>query len=354
MPKKLMVTISGTSSLTHDSELAEQIVCCPSCQTLFEVQGSFFAGGRKPRFHCTVCSSIFIPHAEEGSVTLTENSDETDGIPHYASAQGSSTSSETPSYRTNSKDIPEEPLTEDLAPYEVPRSLESTYQAERPFEEDKNEDDDETFSGRDIKSLGGRLLSVRDAKQTSLTKTNRLRGRLTAQKMSSKHQLRLPLLFCFCMVTTLAFLTSVLTLSSTIAGAIDPLLFSKGWSVPPVGVVIEDTIFKKIAMKDGKTATVIAGVVANRTRNSFQEVSVQGLSFDTTGALISSGIALTGSKLTEADTESLLPHQLETLANKKGAQLKPGERKKFIVALRDTNEIETDSSYYSARIYLVR
>jgi hypothetical protein len=368
-----MVSARSVSVSEPEEQVNELTISCPSCGTSFQIQDPLFSGNRSPRFHCTVCDCIFIPNASEGN-----SEDEVEGVEGSALRSPYSTST-AQRYRPGSlradgrsNDRPvnvnsdnnktDNNRTDSLAPYEFPKGYPASRISSRPHE--TAEDDGEEISGKDIRSVGGRLFTIRKAEEPyALIGRPELRGRLTVNQTPLVRALRPFLIMFFCLTLLLALTTSLLTLNGDVGRVLEPILFRKGLTVPPAGLMIEDTHFRLLRLESGDDMVIISGKVANRTDRPFSMVQVEGLSFDAAGTLVGQGIALAGSELTAAQMKTLSPETVERLQLTPGSladSLEPGAKLPFTVSLGVTEEGEgfglspKASAYYSARVYVVQ
>lgn len=330
-----MATNGATNGLSHGPDKPRNsIVQCPSCQTKFAVDSSMLEGQQLPRFHCSRCDHVF----EMDISTEEERKPVTPVKPQSAEIRP-------------------------LKSIELPKKIEHEIQVkaphENPFSEEK---EDEEADAKQMEFGFARSDELLDATSEPRQAYEYREGQSfsddeprSTRTLEAKNALLVFAVPLFVFLVALVWAGFALKADSSLSFNLSKGLFSGSFNVPPSGLFIKRSRFKKLALSNGEVAYVASGVVQNNSDQILKDVIIEGLVFDEAGNLISKARGSIASGLEDARIRSLTADTIQNLQRAPSSsryELKAGTEQPFVVALFGP-ELEK-GKYYSARIYSVR
>lgn len=396
------------------------IVQCPACQTKFSVPSSLLHGVDTPRFHCSRCDYIFALEADAGrsvekpigtlgedSLFETNNSKtETTKQPIKPSsfAPKPSPTADTDRITKDSWSLLGEESPEDLTPLKSVANSEAASAADAlpdDFFESNNQqfiDNDpnqiefkfppaprrrEIQTGAEEESNGyknGRSSQFSaepfDADLLKTSYRSELSGPERANQLDLESQppplirrispWKGSLYLIAPMVVALVFLAIYAYSFRASAGQNTAELISSNLpQVAPARLFIDQLTYRVESLSSGESVPVLSGKITNNTDQTFREIIVEGLAFDSLGRNIARTKTQAASSLAKTRIKSLSLEMIEDIQKRKAPQrfeLRPGAEQEFSVALffgeSSANKLIGSPIsriyYYSARIYSVR
>ena len=125
--------------------------------------------------------------------------------------------------------------------------------------------------------------------------------------------------------------------------------------VPPSGLYIADSSYKKVFLDSGEEVGIISGTLRNETSESFHAVQLEGQLFNTEGRVVKRAMANAASNLGQTRIRSLSPQMISSLQSARTPRrfsLPHGEEQDFTIALLG-DELKK-AAYFSVRVYSVK
>lgn len=360
------------SAKVSDLEQTHSIIQCPQCQTKFAVEKTSIQHLDAPRFHCSRCDSVF---AFECKPKLPKHSIADSALEQPATQPlGSALQKES----ENAEQVAESGLndseqitvrTRGLAPeadWELPKSLAISSSSQRQTNPHVKSTTTEAtqmgfnFGGPTQSTVGNAALQhnqhlndpdLKRFEATPFPSEAQLSPRTGLSRWSSFAYIAAPLLFFVSGVLgASAYLNQNANQGEELVLSISPNLPQ----IPPVEVSIEETGFRRAALDSGEVVYLVSGTLINNSDETFKDVQLEGLGFDSRGGLVSRTKIDAGATLAKTRIRSLSLGMIEELQSgkiKSKQELKPGQSQEFTFALLDGKpEL---ASYFSARVYSV-
>jgi len=122
--------------------------------------------------------------------------------------------------------------------------------------------------------------------------------------------------------------------------------------LPPPELLISDLKISPVILNSGEIIQIISGVLQNGTNQTYKNIELEGLVFNSEGAILYSRRLKAGNSFLNQNLESLTPEIIEEYQNKNNTakfEVAPISSKEFSLALVSDNL--SDASFFSARIY---
>jgi predicted Zn finger-like uncharacterized protein len=128
--------------------------------------------------------------------------------------------------------------------------------------------------------------------------------------------------------------------------------------LPPDGLHIESTSFRKMTLDSGDTVYLITGQIRNESQHTYKNVQVEGQIFSTKGMLLGNTRTNAASTLASTRIRSLTTSMIREIQTNRPTprfQLTPGESHEFVVALlpQQLTPEWQNAAFFSARIHSV-
>lgn len=342
------------------------LIQCPNCQTKFALAAEKIKEVLTPKFHCSRCDHIF---GLEDSNAVMPASNDRNGK-HSEEAPKMTTSPTPPTFK--SLEIPKNLGGEFVS--HAPHEIDHDYLSSAPLQMEFN------LPG-ETRSSPSALPEVSDFKESefsyessnmafSRAAPSQARMRLEYDSMENDELLITPapatpwrsfailctpvFLFLALLIWGSMYLRSHLTETMQLTKTLLP---NAPKPVPP-GLYIKQANFKKVVLSNGEAVHLITGRITNSSDIALQDVEVEGLIFDESGAVLQRTRSSTASALADTKVRSLNREMIRDLQRSKGSkgskqfELAPGDEAPFTLALLGENA--ADARQYSARIFWVR
>jgi predicted Zn finger-like uncharacterized protein len=358
------------SAKVSDLEHTHSIIQCPQCQTKFAVEKTSIQHLDAPRFHCSRCDSVFAfdakPKLPKHSIAES-NPEQTTAAKFEPNEQAAKISTEEGAHSSFTEASETIVRSRGLAPetdWELPRSLAISTSAQRQANPHVPSPTTEAtqigFNFGGASAVGNAALQqdrhsndpdLKRFEATPFPTEAQLRPRTGLSRWTSFAYLAAPLLFFVSGVLgTSAYLNQNASQGENLVLSISPNLPQ----IPPVEVSIEETGFRRAALDSGEVVYLVSGTLINNSEETFKDVQLEGLGFDSRGGLVSRTKIDAGATLAKTRIRSLSISMIEELQSGKirsKQELKPGQSQEFTFALLDGKpEL---ASYFSARVYSV-
>ena len=395
MSKALRKISQGTESSNESRKRDLLLIQCPACLARFALPASSLDGLEFPRFHCSRCDHVFgkeeapLKFQSDAGEEIFEEEEEAE----EAQAEEQVSDEDEEQEETESESyVDEEPVDEIDEPWpntpaprleprsralEIPASINPHSSLGAPHE---------SVVERNVREQGGFQMSLDFNGRTQ--HNDNLAFKFGSRTVSSAvpdtaayreplpprqqvHQLppevlqnrgrglwKGVLLLSLPFMAFLTFLLAVsLHLTSNPKATASWFLrhFPNMPAVAPAGLLITDLNFRLVGLENGERAQVISGTIENHTERSFKEITIEAVTFDSSGKKLISRKANAASTLAKTRIESFTSEMIEELQARRPARrfsLEPTDGHEFALAL--TGDDLPPAKYYSARIYSVR
>lgn len=327
-----------SSPLRSIEFLEKSIVTCPSCGTKFGVDSDLLTTQESANFHCSKCDHVFLESVKkiqaQNKLSLAQNSD----------AQ---------SRRAQPVRPKETPRFE--APHETSQSMESVQVPEelskpkpKIFKKKKSH---KTITG--FNWLKNNPFSTK--KVRNVTQVTEARPEVYQSNEPSWREL-------LSLATPILVFLFGLTLVSFYfvrypgdAREVLTTLLPSAPHVPPEGLHISNSAFRRVVLDTGEEISLISGTIKNNSTSYIKHIELEGQAFAKDGSLLQTSRANASSNLANTRIKSLSTSMITSLQSGKSGKrflLAPNKEHDFTLALFGP-ELRK-ANFFSARIYSVR
>lgn len=345
------------------------VVQCPSCRAKFAINRELLAQHDEPRFHCSRCDHVF--PAEPANFIEPLRAVEK---PTEESSPEVKTTTATEFFNNNDQFVrPSLDFTAPMLASEKPKpavSLSVPTKVEKvvaPPHESSEVASQTSFSftanrkpkpqptvaqPSDASDFGDMRILNPSAINAGANSAERTFVKASISGLRGLAYVGGPILGCLAILGIVSLYIGTDVQSS---GKVIAALFPEAAQVPPAGLHIEQTDFRKISLDDGESVHIISGTIANDTEQRFEDLQIEGQLFDSGGAVVARALVNAASDLSKTRLKSLTPEMILSMQSPKAKShfdLAAGETQPFTIAVVEGEPQR--AAYYSARIFSVK
>ncbi|NLF24192.1 MAG: hypothetical protein GX589_00850 [Deltaproteobacteria bacterium] len=381
---------NGDHPMQPKNQTDFMVIKCPSCRSKFALPSESLDGIEFPRFHCSRCDHIFskeeslckVTPAKTDPTTKHESLDfEIDPWTDEAEPDEESwTLGSDPSPKENSQLSLEVPRTFDMkrpisAPHENVRAETAREKNNKPTSSQMELDfsatnqfpnpiEDDSWAAIQLEGSNREKEMQFNYRDDTDPAPDKALAKLPAQIAWQALLHQRPAVWKGCLMLTAPIVLFLMVLwglgqllesSPQSAAWISRLIVPNGERVAPEGLFISGLKQRKVDLEDGESVRLISGTLENRSKEDFEEVQLEALTFDKSGKRLSSLKVHAGSTMANTRVKSLslaLIDELQSRPPAKRFELKSDETSDFAIAL--PFEEGEEAHYYTARVYSVR
>ena len=399
----------GDIQRVNQAPTKDTIVRCPSCQTRYAVASTVISEFDTPKFHCARCDQVF--NLTEAEATPIEETSDTVGTGQHqrisvefekspGEAAFKKVEPETVSYRE--PESWQRRASVSSRALEIPGRLDNTSRAEPPHEHASGEEHGEVwtvntetqmslaFNGEERKPRVSHAFSLKDMPGRSAAEPS-LPGAFALGDTNSPTltDIRMPpgggsappsgadtpkprgalSAWATLFIPSLALLALLMCLgyylgwdnetATRLTAAVSP----SSPQIPPAGLVITDPAFQQLTLDNGDRVFLVSGTLSNRSEEVFDDVIIEGFTFNKSGRVLLSTRASMRSNLAKTRIKSLTVDMIKNLQGAEAIEaytLKAGQKQDFTFAILPDDDSQasrdrlSSSRFFGARIYSVR
>lgn len=355
------------SQRLEDLSDTHSIIQCPHCQTKFAIELANIAHLDSPRFHCSRCDHVFSLDSRNASGKVAPSTPPS-APPSNAIEQ----------IDTREADLAKERALASSAFDAVPRgfSLSSSAAAPQPiqsqFEPQASAgpraptgqmrfDFPDPQAGSQVAANAALARAPINTPAHNFEKQNQATFAAAALTPSpARSGLSRWASFALMAAPLLFFLSAMVGASAYLnqdPSQADSFLMSISSGEPqvaPAELIVSKAQFRRVALDSGETAYLVSGTITNTTERDLRDIKIEGVAFDTSGAIVARTQVDAAATLVKTRVRALSMQMIRDLQSgqiKNKRDLKIGQSEDFLFALTDGKP--ESARFFSVRVYSV-